>query len=138
MVNHKILFRILTRRGIMPKVLVVDDEEHIRMLYEEELKSEGYEVVTVATGRGILDLIEKEKPDIIILDIKMVDCNGLDVLQQVRNKYYNLPVILSTAYETYKSDIKSMAADAYVVKSFDLTELKKKIKQCLEAKTLEK
>ncbi|RKX64391.1 MAG: response regulator, partial [Thermodesulfobacteriota bacterium] len=54
----------------MPKVLVVDDEEHIRMLYEEELKSEGYEVVTVATGRGILDLIEKEKPDIIILDIK--------------------------------------------------------------------
>ncbi|AMM42220.1 chemotaxis protein CheY [Candidatus Desulfofervidus auxilii] len=122
----------------MPKVLVVDDEEHIRMLYEEELKSEGYEVVTVATGRGILDLIEKEKPDIIILDIKMVDCNGLDVLQQVRNKYYNLPVILSTAYETYKSDIKSMAADAYVVKSFDLTELKKKIKQCLEAKTLEK
>ena len=51
----------------MPKVLVVDDEEHIRMLYEEELKSEGYEVVTVATGRGILDLIEKEKPDICLL-----------------------------------------------------------------------
>ncbi|RKY41072.1 MAG: hypothetical protein DRP81_08730 [Candidatus Omnitrophota bacterium] len=116
----------------MPKVLVVDDEEHIRMVCEEVLKSEGYEVVTVATGRGILDLIEKEKPDIITLDIKMVDCNGLDVLVQVRKKHYNLPVILCTAYESYKNDIKSIAADAYVVKSFDLTELKKKIKKSLE------
>ncbi len=118
----------------MAKILVVDDEEHIRMLYEEELKEEGYEVATAASGKNILELIEKEKPDLIILDIKMTDCNGLDVLQQIRNNYYNLPVILSTAYETYKSDIKSMAADAYVVKSFDLTELKNKIKQCLEAR----
>ncbi|MCD6320409.1 MAG: response regulator [Candidatus Desulfofervidaceae bacterium] len=118
----------------MAKILVVDDEEHIRMLYDEELKEEGYEVITSATGRNIVELIEKERPDLIILDIKMTDCNGLDVLQQIRNKYYNLPVILSTAYETYKSDIKSMAADAYVVKSFDLTELKNKIKQSLEAR----
>ena len=118
----------------MAKILVVDDEEHIRMLYEEELKEEGYEVATAASGKNILELIEKERPDLIILDIKMADCNGLDVLQEIRNNYYNLPVILSTAYETYKSDIKSMAADAYVVKSFDLTELKNKIKQCLEVR----
>jgi DNA-binding response OmpR family regulator len=118
----------------MAKILVVDDEEHIRMLYEEALREEGYEVATAASGKNILELIEKEKPDLIILDIKMADCNGLDVLQEIRNNYYNLPVILSTAYETYKSDIKSMAADAYVVKSFDLTELKNKIKQCLEAR----
>ncbi|HDD35382.1 MAG TPA: response regulator [Candidatus Desulfofervidus auxilii] len=120
----------------MAKILVVDDEEHIRMLYEEELKEEGYEVATAATGRNIEDLIEREKPNLILLDIKMADCDGLDVLQRIRNKYPDLPVILSTAYETYKSDIKSMAADAYVVKSFDLTELKRKIKQCLEAKTI--
>ena len=91
-------------------------------------------MATAASGKNILELIEKERPDLIILDIKMADCNGLDVLQEIRNNYYNLPVILSTAYETYKSDIKSMAADAYVVKSFDLTELKNKIKQCLEAR----
>jgi DNA-binding response OmpR family regulator len=121
----------------MAKILAIDDEEHIRMLYEEELGTEGYDVATVARGEGILDLIEMEKPDLIVLDIKMVDCNGLDVLQQVRNRYYDLPIILCTAYETYKIDIKSVAADAYVVKSSDLTELKKRIKQCLETRGLE-
>ncbi|MDL1955465.1 MAG: response regulator [Candidatus Desulfofervidus auxilii] len=120
----------------MAKILVIDDEKHIRMLYEEELKEEGYEVATAATGRNIEELIEKERPDLIILDIKLTDCNGLDVLQKIRNKHPDLPVILSTAYETYKSDIKSLAADAYVVKSFDLTELKTKIKQCLETRVI--
>jgi len=116
----------------MAKILIVDDEEHIRTLYKEELLREGYQVSTSATGRNILELIEKEKPDLIILDIKMSDCNGLDILQIIRNKYYNMPVILSTAYEIYKNDMKSMAADFYVVKSFDLTELKKRIKRALE------
>ena len=76
--------------------------------------------------------IGKEKPDVVILDIKMVSSNGLDVLQEIRNKFYNLPVILCSAYGSYKVDIKSIAADAYVVKSSDLTELKKKIAQVLE------
>lgn len=116
----------------MAKILIVDDEEYIRTLYKEELLREGYQVSTSATGRNILELIEKERPDLIILDIKMSDCNGLDILQIIRNKYYNMPVILSTAYEIYKNDMKSMAADFYVVKSFDLTELKKRIKRALE------
>jgi CheY-like chemotaxis protein len=117
----------------MPKVLIVDDEKHIRLLYAEELEEEGYEVALAPDGVNILKRIEKEKPDVIILDIKMVSSNGLDVLQEVRNKFYNLPVILCSAYGSYKVDIKSIAADAYVVKSSDLTELKKKIAQVLEA-----
>jgi DNA-binding response OmpR family regulator len=117
----------------MPKVLIVDDEKHIRLLYAEELEEEGYDVALASDGTEILDLIEKEKPDVIVLDIKMVSSNGLDVLQDVRNKFYNLPVILCSAYGSYKVDVKSIAADAYVVKSSDLTELKKKIAQVLEA-----
>jgi len=116
----------------MPKVLIVDDEKHIRLLYAEELEEEGYEVAVASDGVEILELIEKERPDVIILDIKMVSSNGLDVLQEIRNKFYNLPVILCSAYGSYKVDIKSIAADAYVVKSSDLTELKKKIAQVLE------
>jgi DNA-binding response OmpR family regulator len=116
----------------MQKVLIVDDEKHIRLLYSEELEEEGYEVAVASDGSGILERIEKEKPDVIILDIKMVSSNGLDVLQEIRNKFYNLPVILCSAYGSYKVDIKSIAADAYVVKSSDLTELKKKIAQVLE------
>lgn len=117
----------------MAKILVVDDEEHIRLLYSEELTEAGYEVITAADGYKLTERIEKEKPDIIILDIKMIDYNGLDLLQDIRNKFYNLPVILCTAYDTFKEDIKSIAADFYVIKSFDLTELKKKIAMALEA-----
>ena len=117
----------------MAKVLIVDDEKHIRLLYSEELKEEGYDVALAADGKDILPRIEREKPDGIVLDIKMVSTNGLDVLQEIRNKYYNLPVILCSAYGSYKVDIKSIAADAYVVKSSDLTELKNKIAQVLEA-----
>jgi DNA-binding response OmpR family regulator len=116
----------------MPKLLIVDDEKHIRLLYAEELEEEGYEVAVASDGLEILERIEKEKPDVIILDIKMVSSNGLDVLQEIRNKFYNLPVILCSAYGSYKVDIKSIAADAYVVKSSDLTELKIKIAQVLE------
>ena len=65
----------------MAKILVVDDEEHIRLLYSEELKEEGYDVITAEGGDGLLARIEKDKPDLVVLDIKMVDYNGLDLLQ---------------------------------------------------------
>ncbi len=116
----------------MAKILIVDDEEHIRFLYSEELSEEGYEVITADSGYQLLERIAEEKPDLIVLDIKMVDYNGLDLLQDIRNKYYDLPVILCTAYDTFKEDMKSIAADFYVIKSFDLTELKNKIKMALD------
>jgi DNA-binding response OmpR family regulator len=118
----------------MAKILIVDDEEHIRSLYSVELTEAGYEVITAETGHMLLERIEKEKPDLVVLDIKMVDYNGLDLLQDIRNKFYDLPVVLCTAYDTYKEDMMSIAADFYVIKSFDLTELKNKIIMALEAK----
>ena len=54
----------------MARILIVDDEKHIRLLYSEELKEEGYEVFVAADGNDILDRIEKDRPDVIILDIK--------------------------------------------------------------------
>ncbi len=116
----------------MAKILVVDDEEHIRLLYSEELSEAGYEVITAADGHKLIERIETDKPDLVVLDIKMVDYNGLDLLQEIRNNFYNMPVILCTAYDTFKEDIKSIAADFYVIKSFDLTELKKKVATALE------
>jgi DNA-binding response OmpR family regulator len=124
-------------RAEMAKILVVDDEEHIRLLYSEELREEGYDVSTAEGGYRLLERIERERPDLVVLDIKMVDYDGLDLLQDIRNKFYDLPVILSTAYDTFKEDMKSIAADFYVVKSFDLSELKKKIRMALEARIAE-
>mgnify|MGYP006306940839 FL=1 len=117
----------------MAKILIVDDEEHIRFLYSEELTEAGYEVITADSGYRLMERIEEEKPDLIVLDIKMVDYNGLDLLQDIRNKFYDLPVVLCTAYDTFKEDMKSIAADFYVIKSFDLTELKNKIAMALDA-----
>lgn len=118
----------------MAKIMIVDDEEHIRSLYALELEDDGYEVVALENGRGITGKIRESNPDIVVLDIKMVDTSGLDLLQEIRKEFYDLPVILCSAYGSYKGDIKSVAADYYVVKSSDLTELKKKIKAALEAR----
>jgi len=117
----------------MAKILIVDDEEHIRYLYSEELSEAGYEVITAESGFKLLERIEEEKPDLVVLDIKMLDYNGLDLLQDIRNRFYDIPVVLCTAYDTFKEDMKSIAADFYVIKSFDLTELKNKIAMALEA-----
>jgi len=117
----------------MAKILIVDDEEHIRLLYAEELTDAGYEAITAGSGYRLLERIEEEKPDLVVLDIKMVDYNGLDLLQDIRNRFYNLPVVMCTAYDTFKEDMKSIAADFYVIKSFDLTELKNKIAMALGA-----
>ena len=117
----------------MAKVLIVDDEEHIRYLYSEELRGTGYEVITADSGHELMERIEEEKPDLVVLDIKMADYNGLYLLQDIRSKFYDLPVVLFTAYYTFKEDIKYVAADFYVIKSFDLTELKNNIAMALEA-----
>ena len=118
------------------KILVVDDERHIRMLYQEELQTEGYTVVSSDGSEDINALVKKEKPDLIILDIKLEGNpkTGLDLLQEIRAHDTAMPVILSTAYDSFQHDLKSIAADAYVVKSVDLTNLKDTIKTILEKK----
>ena len=115
------------------KVLVVDDEKHIRMLYQEELEAEGYTVATSNGEEDILEVLEREKPQVVVLDIKLgTGRSGLDLLQDIRSKDQELPVILSTAYDTFQHDLKSIAADYYVVKSVDLTELKAKIELAMQ------
>jgi CheY-like chemotaxis protein len=116
----------------MPKIMVVDDEASIRMLYREEFEDEKYEVAEAEDGDGLLEKIEAESPDVIVLDIKMAAYDGLDLLQEIRQKFQELPVIISSAYGAYKGDYKTLAADYYVVKSSDLSELKQKVKKALE------
>ena len=116
----------------MAKVLIVDDEEGIRMLYKMELEDDGYDVITLPDGKDLMKVVDSEKPDCLILDIKMKEYNGLDLLQEIRKKHYNLPVILNSAYSSFKVDLKAVAADYYVVKSSDLSLLKEKLKVALE------
>jgi len=119
----------------MNRILVVDDDEAIQMLYADELAEEGYEVITNNGDSRLMTLIKQKKPDLIVMDIRLSKQNGLDLLQDIRNTYYNLPVILCTAYAAFKYDLKSVAADYYVVKSSNLSELKLKIKMAIEGCT---
>lgn len=116
----------------MKKILVADDDVAICELYAEELSSDGYEVITTSDGAGLLEMVEKNTPDVIVLDIVIGKYNGLDILQDIRNTYYDIPVILCSAYSSFKYDLRSIAADYYVVKSADLTELKIKVDMALE------
>jgi CheY-like chemotaxis protein len=114
------------------KILVVEDEESLRLLYEEELTSEGYEVFTAGNGKEAIQQLEKGKPDLIILDIVMLVMDGMEALGRIVSKERKVPIILNTSYAGYQQDFMSWAADAYVTKSADLTELKKKIQELLE------
>lgn len=113
------------------RILVVDDEENIRRLYAEELAADGYEVSLAGSGESALASVESECPDLVVLDIKMAGDDGLDILRSVKVMQRNLPVVLNSAYTTYKNDFKSWLADAYVVKSSDMTELKATIRELL-------
>jgi len=114
------------------KILIVEDEESLRLLYEEELKAEGYEVITAGNGREAIQKLEEEKPDLIILDIVMPVMDGLEALGRIVGKERKIPIILNTSYPGYRQDFISWAADAYVTKSTNFEELKKKVRELLE------
>lgn len=113
------------------KILVVEDEEGLRLLYQEELEAEGYEVVTARNGKEAIEKLEV-KPDLIILDIVMPVMDGMEALGRILGKDRKIPIILNTSYPGYQQDFMSWAADAYITKSADLEELKRKVRELLE------
>ncbi len=114
------------------KILVVDDEDSIHLLYKEELEEEGYQVISAMTGEEGLKLFKEEEPDLVILDINMPGMDGIEVLRQMKQMKPDVPVILSSAYPEYKQDLASWASDDYIVKSFNLDELKNSVRRHLK------
>ena len=115
------------------KILIVDDDQHIRRLYKEELEEDGYEVVVASSGTEAMEAFEREDPDLVTLDILMPDVDGIKILRQMKEKKPRIPIIMSTAYD-YRDDFAVWASEAYVVKSAELTELKETIKKLLSKK----
>lgn len=115
----------------MKKILLVDDEEGIQLLYKEEFTDEGYEVISALNGEEALEKFKTDPPDLVILDIQMPGMNGIEVLRQMKMINSSMPVILSSAYHEYKQDLGAWASDDYVVKSADIDELKKAVKKLI-------
>jgi DNA-binding NtrC family response regulator len=118
----------------MARLLVVDDEASIRLLYSQELGEDGHEVITAGTAAEAVEKLQNEAVDLILLDIKLKNESGLDLLQTIVKDRHDLPVILSSAFSCYKDDFSAWLADGYVVKSSDLKELKEEIKKVLAKK----
>ncbi len=115
----------------MKTVLVVDDDDPIRKLIELEMQDEGYKVLTASNAQDALKLVQSEPLDLVILDIRMPGMDGLEALPRILGLKEGLKVILNTAYSQYQESFMSWAADAYIIKSADLTELKAKVKELL-------
>jgi len=115
----------------MFKLLVVEDKESLQELYGEELEKEGYSVATAANAKEALDRLRDEPIDLVVLDIKMPGMNGLELLGKVLGEKIKIPVIINTAYPHYKNNFMSWAAEAYIVKSSDFSELKGTIRKVL-------
>jgi DNA-binding response OmpR family regulator len=115
----------------MKTVLIADDDKNLALLYEEELTEEGYRVEVVYDAKSAIARIEETPPDLLVLDIRMPGMDGIEALSHILGQNNKLPVILNTAYSNYKDNFMTWAADAYVVKSSDLTELKDTIKDVL-------
>ncbi len=118
----------------MARLLVVDDESSIRLLYSQELAEEGYDVVAVGSAGEAVTQLEAGEFDLVILDIKLKNESGLDLLQKIVKERQEMVVILSTAFSCYKDDFSAWLADGYVVKSSDTQELKDEIKRLLAKK----
>ena len=118
----------------MSKLLVVDDEANIRTLYADELSDEGYEVVAAANIAEATEKLQAGAFDLAILDIKLRNESGIELLQKLVKERHEMPVILCSAFSCYKEDFSSWLADGYVVKSGDLTELKNEIARVLAKK----
>jgi DNA-binding response OmpR family regulator len=113
------------------RLLIVEDEKNLCLLYREELTEAGYKVMAVADADTALEKIKKYKFDLIITDIRMPAKNGIELITQIMALRKDIPIIINTAYQSYKHDFMTWAADAYVVKSSSLEELKAKIKELI-------
>ena len=118
----------------VPKIWIADDDEAIRMVLEEGLKSAGLEIVTFADGEALIDALSEDKPDLIISDIKMPGMHGYDLLKHIKNNYDKLPVIIMTAFTDMQAAIDAYGGGAfeYIPKPFDLEEAIITVKKALE------
>jgi DNA-binding NtrC family response regulator len=115
----------------VPTVLIVDDERNLRELYETELSEEGYEVMLASNGKEAMDILQERTPDVVVMDIRMPEMDGIEALGKMVSRHKSIPIIINTAYTSYQEDYRTWAAEAYVVKSSDLSRLKDALRKVL-------
>jgi len=121
-----------------PSILVVDDDEIMRETLSDVLRKRGYDIFSVGSGNGALSMIKKNLIDLILLDMKLPDVDGLEVLKKIKEFDTEILVIMMTAYSDVQTAVSSMKSGAYdyINKPFELEELRLLIEKGLETKSL--
>lgn len=119
-----------------PRILIIDDEPDLLRGLALNIKAEGYEVVTAATGNAGLDAALQERPDLILLDLMLPGMSGLDVCRELRRKQYDAPIIMLTARAEEVDRVVGLeiGADDYITKPFGIRELLARIRVRLRRK----
>ena len=121
----------------MALILVVEDDPHQGELYVSSLMEDGHEVIVARDGKEAMQTVEQQRPDLVIMDISMPGIDGIETMNRLLSRDNRLPIILNTAYATYREDFRSWPADAYIVKSSDLSELRDAIQAALSKRGVE-
>lgn len=117
----------------MSKILVIDDEEGIRSLLDTLLSRKGYEVVLAESGRKGLELFRREHPDVVVLDLKMPEMDGVSVLKEIHRVDLKQPVIVLTGAGTPETEqqLSALGVTEFVEKEFSLHHLGDSLKRLL-------
>ena len=121
-----------------PSILIVDDDEVMQQTLSDVLKKKGYEIFSVGSGNGALSIIKKNIIDLVLLDMRLPDVDGIEVLKKVKELDTEILVIMMTAYSDVQTAVSAMKSGAYhyINKPFELEELKLLIEKGLETKSL--
>lgn len=121
------------------RVLVVDDQKGVRCLLEELFKKEGYEVNVAVDGRDSIEKVKANTPDIVLMDMKMPNMNGLEASEEIIKYDRNIPIIMMTAYGEMEIVQKALEVGVkkYITKPFDIIDLRNLVREVLEQNTVE-
>ncbi len=119
-------------------ILIVDDEKLLLKSLEKALSKDGYRVLTAANGRGALDCFEKNFPDLILLDVRLPDIDGMQILKRIKEMDSNSAIIVMTAFSGIKGAVEAIRLGAYdyIAKPFDIEALEFIIARCLESQKI--
>jgi DNA-binding NtrC family response regulator len=123
-----------------PKIMIVDDDENIIHAFMIMFEKDGYVGISAKDGLSAIKIIEKENPSVIFMDITMPELSGLEVLNQIRKKNFDIPVIVITGFGTMQTAIKAtqLGAYEYITKPLDIEKIRVTLKRALETVSLKK
>lgn len=112
--------------------MIVDDDATNREVMEAFLTLEHFEVMVAANGRDALEQIRQEKPDLVLLDVRMPMMSGFDVCRTIKDQY-NIPVFMLTGFDAdeQRREAVEAGADAFISRPFDITTLMKRIRESI-------